>query len=300
MRDPDPPRLTAGELVADLVELLHIRPAGERNGAEIFIGKRKKGGVGRVFGGQVIAQALGAADRTVESGRHVHSLHAYFLRGGSEEHEIEFLVRRDFDGGSFSNRRVVASQQGRPILSLTASFQRAQEGLAHQACDMPVVPDPGTLESDEAMRSRLTAGLEGRARHFALLQWPIEMRSIGEPQWAAAGSKPPVSQAWFRAAASLPDDPKIHQAVLAYASDMQLLGTASLPHGKSMWRGELKLASLDHALWFHAPFRADEWLLYSTESPWSGSARGFARGRVFNRDGQLIASVAQEGMMREA
>lgn len=300
MDDPDPPRLTPDELVADLVELLEIRPVGEVDGAETFAGRRKKGGVGRVFGGQVIAQALGAAERTVDSERHAHSLHAYFLRGGSEDHEIDFRVRRDFDGGSFSNRRVVASQQGRPILSLTASFQRAQEGLGHQASAMPEVPDPESLESDESLRHRLAKGLEGRIRHFAMLQWPIETRSVEGPQWLAVGSRPPVSHAWFRAAAPLPDDPRIHRAVLAYASDMQLLGTATLPHGKSMWRGELKLASLDHALWFHAPFRADEWLLYATESPWSGSARGFARGEIFSRDGRLVASVAQEGMMREA
>src|SRR5690606_34108669 len=231
MNDPDPPRLTPDELVADLVELLEIRPAGEVDGAETFAGRRKKGGVGRVFGGQVIAQALGAAERTVDSERHAHSLHAYFLRGGSEDHEIDFRVRRDFDGGSFSNRRVVASQQGRPILSLTASFQRTQEGLAHQALPMPEVPGPETLESDEALRHRLAERLEGRTRRFALLQWPIETRSVGGPQWLAVGSKPPVSHAWFRAAAPLPDDPRIHRAVLAYASDMQLLGTATLPHG---------------------------------------------------------------------
>lgn len=300
MADTAPPRLSPEELVSDLVELLNIQPAGQDERGEHFAGRRKKGGVGRVFGGQVIAQALGAAECTVEGDRHAHSLHAYFLRGGSEDHEIDFRVRRDFDGGSFSNRRVVASQQGRPILSLTASFQRQQTGLAHQTPQMPDVPAPETLEADEALRLRLAERLEGRVRQFAMLQWPIETRSIGGPQWLAAGVKEPVSHAWFRAAAALPGDERIHRAVMAYASDMQLLGTATLPHGKSMWRGELKLASLDHAIWFHAPFRADEWLLYATESPWSGGARGFARGQIFSQDGRLVASVAQEGMMREA
>ncbi|HEX9806476.1 MAG TPA: acyl-CoA thioesterase II [Alteraurantiacibacter sp.] len=300
MADTAPPRLSPEELVSDLVELLNIQPAGQDERGEHFTGRRKKGGVGRVFGGQVIAQALGAAEHTVEDDRQAHSLHAYFLRGGSEDHEIDFRVRRDFDGGSFSNRRVVASQQGRPILSLTASFQRQQEGLTHQTPQMPDVPAPETLEPDEARRMRLAEHLKGRVRQFALLQWPIETRSVGEPQWLAAGPKEPISHAWFRAAAALPDDERIHRAVLAYASDMQLLGTATLPHGKSMWRGELKLASLDHAIWFHAPFRADEWLLYATQSPWSGGARGFAQGQIFNQDGRLVASVAQEGMMREA
>jgi acyl-CoA thioesterase-2 len=290
------PRLTPEESVAELLRLLEVTELGE----DKFEGPRKKGGIGRVFGGQVVAQALAAAERTVDDDRAAHSLHAYFLRGGSEDHAIELQVRRDFDGGSFSNRRVIASQQGRPILTLTAGFQRVQDGLHHQSPAMPEVPAPEDIELDEALRLRLAEGLSGRAREFALLQWPIETRSVGGPQWAQAGPREAVAAAWFRAAAPLPDDPRIHRAVLAYASDMQLLGTATQPHGKSFWLGQLKLASLDHALWFHEPFRADEWLLYATESPWSGGSRGFARGQIFNRDGKLVASVTQEGMLREA
>jgi acyl-CoA thioesterase-2 len=290
------PRLTPEQLVSELLRLLDLAELGE----DKFEGPRKKGGIGRVFGGQVVAQALVAAERTVDDDRAAHSLHAYFLRGGSEDHAIELQVRRDFDGGSFSNRRVIASQQGRPILTLTAGFQRGQDGLHHQAPTMPDVPSPEDIEIDEALRLRLAGALTGRAREFALLQWPIETRSVGGPQWAQVGPHEPVAAAWFRAAAGLPDDPRIHRAVLAYASDMQLLGTATQPHGKSFWTGQLKLASLDHALWFHEPFRADEWLLYATESPWSGGSRGFARGQIFDRSGRLVASVSQEGMLREA
>jgi acyl-CoA thioesterase-2 len=291
----DDNRLTPEELVAELLRLLDVTDLGE----DRFEGTRKRGGVGRVFGGQVIGQALAAAERTVDADRAAHSLHAYFLRGGSEDHPIELQVRRDFDGGSFSNRRVIASQQGRPILTLTTSFQRSQPGLHHQAPAMPDVPQPEDLELDDALRLRLAAHLTGRARDLALLQWPIETRSVGGPQWALAGPREATACAWFRAAAPLPDDPRLHRAVLAYASDMQLLGTATQPHGKNFWTGQLKLASLDHALWFHEPFRADEWLLYATDSPWTGGSRGFARGQIFDRSGKLIASVTQEGMLRE-
>jgi acyl-CoA thioesterase-2 len=290
------PRQSPEELVAGLVRLLDLSELGE----DRFEGPRKPGGIGRVFGGQVVGQALAAAQHTVDPDRAAHSLHAYFLRGGSEDHAIELQVRRDFDGGSFSNRRVIASQQGRPILTLTAGFQRPQPGLHHQAPVMPDVPDPDTLEMDEALRLRLAEHLTGRARQFALLQWPIETRSVGGPQWAQTGPREPLANVWFRAAARLPDDPPLHRAVLAYASDMQLLGTATQPHGKSFWTGQLKLASLDHALWFHEEFRADEWLLYSTDSPWAGRSRGFARGQIFDRSGRLVASVSQEGMLREA
>lgn len=288
-------RKTPEQLVSGLLRLLDVAELGE----DRFEGPRKQGGIGRVFGGQVIAQALAAAERTVDPERAAHSLHAYFLRGGSEDHPIELQVRRDFDGGSFSNRRVIASQQGRPILTLSAGFQRAQPGLHHQAPTMPDVPPPEELEMDEALRLKLAEHLTGRVREFALLQWPIETRSVGHPQWALSSPMEPRSCIWFRAGAPLPDDPRIHRAVLAYASDMQLLGTATQPHGKNFWAGQLKLASLDHALWFHEPFRADDWLLYSTESPWSGGSRGFARGQIFDRSGTLVASVCQEGMLRE-
>lgn len=288
--EPSPERLVAG-----LVKLLEVQDRGDDH----FLGRRKRGGVGRVFGGQVIAQALHAAELTVDAARPAHSLHAYFLRGGSEDHEIDYKVERDFDGGSFSNRRVVASQQGRPILSLTASFQKQQDGLHHADAPMPVVPPPEELEPEAEVRRRFAAQARPEARHHFLAPRPVEMRAVEGRHWMNPAPAPPVSHSWFRAVAPLPADPKIHRAILAYASDMALLGTSMLPHGLSWARGEVVSASLDHAVWFHEAFRADEWLLYATDSPWSGGGRGFNRGRIFTRDGRLIATVAQEGMIRK-
>jgi acyl-CoA thioesterase-2 len=291
------PTPTPEQLVADLVLLLDLDPRG----GDRFIGRRHKEGTGRVFGGQAIAQALGAARRTVPGERHSHSLHAYFLRSGSDEHPIEFRVKRDLDGRSFSNRRVVASQQGQPILNLTASFQVPQDGPLHQHAEMPDVPPPEDLEPDAASRRRFAEEMpEGLLRQLMLRPRPIDFRSVEPRNWQSPGKREPVAHAWFRTVAALPDDPPIHRAVLAYASDFQLLSTAIQPHGLSFHKGEVKAASLDHALWFHGPFRADEWLLYVTDSPWSGLARGFGRGQIFTRDGRLVASVAQEGMLRLA
>lgn len=288
---PSPERLVAG-----LIKLLAVQPAGE----DRFTGRRKRGGVGRVFGGQVIAQALSAAEATVDPARDCHSLHAYFLRGGSEDHEIDFAVARDFDGGSFSNRRVVASQVGRPILNLTASFQTRQDGLSHREAPMPEVPAPDTLEPEAAIRARFAETMRPEVRHVFLSPRPIELRAIEGRHWMNPSPAPPFSHTWFRAVAPLPDDPRIHRAVLAFASDMNLLGTCALPHGLSWARGEIVSASLDHAIWFHDDFRADEWLLYATQSPWSDRGRGFNTGRIFAADGRLVASVAQEGMIRRA
>lgn len=287
---------TPEQLVAGLLQLLEVTPEGEDH----FIGQRKPDGIGRVFGGEVIAQALNAAEATVPDDRPAHSLHAYFLRSGSEDHPSDYQVARDFDGGSFSNRRVVASQQGRPILNLTASFQRREEGLHHIEAPMPEVLPPEELEPEIEVRRRYAAQARPESRHLFLAERPIEMRAIEGRHWMNPKPAPPHSHSWFKAVAPLPDDPRIHRAVLAYASDMTLLGTCSLPHGLSWARGEVVSASLDHALWFHEPFRADEWLLYVTDSPWSGGGRGFNRGRIFSRDGRLVASVAQEGMLRRA
>ncbi len=286
---------TPEQLVASLVRLLEARPQGD----DRFLGKRKRGGVGRVFGGQVIAQALHAAEATVDPGRPAHSLHAYFLRGGSEDFEIDYTVERDFDGGSFSNRRVVASQQGRPILNLTASFQKREEGLHHVDTAMPDVPPPEELEPETAVRRRFAEQARPEARHHFLSERPVEMRAVEGRHWMNPNPAPPRSHSWFKTVAPLPNDPRIHRAVLAFASDMTLLGTCALPHGLSWARGEVMSASLDHAVWFHEDFRADEWLLYATDSPWSGGGRGFNRGRIFTRDGRLVASVAQEGMIRK-
>ncbi|MDE2435428.1 MAG: acyl-CoA thioesterase II [Sphingomonadales bacterium] len=285
---------TPEQLVSGLIKLLEVKPQGQ----DQFIGRKKRGGVGRVFGGQVIAQALLAAEATVDPARAAHSLHAYFLRGGSEDFETDYAVERDFDGGSFSNRRVVASQQGRPILNLTASFQKQEQGLHHVDAPMPDVPPPESLESETVVRRRFADQARPEQRHHFLAPRPVEMRAVEGRHWTNPKPAPPRSHSWFRAVAPLPDDPRIHRAILAYASDMTLLGTAMLPHGLSWSRGEVMSASLDHAVWFHEPFRADEWLLYATDSPWSGYGRGFNRGQVFTRDGRLVASVAQEGMIR--
>jgi len=286
---------TPEQLVASLVKLLE--PTA--NGDDHFTGRKKRGGVGRVFGGQVIAQGLLAAESTVDQDRPAHSLHAYFLRGGSEDFAIDYKVDRDFDGGSFSNRRVVASQQGRPILNLTASFQKQQEGLHHLDAEMPDVPGPEELEPETVVRRRFAEQARPEARHHFLAERPVEMRAVEGRHWMNPKPAPPRSHSWFKTVAPLPDDPRIHRAVLAFTSDMTLLGTCALPHGLSWARGEVVSASLDHAVWFHEPFRADEWLLYATDSPWSGGGRGYNRGRIFTRDGRLIASVAQEGMIRK-
>lgn len=285
---------TPEALVADLVLLLDLEPRG----GDRFAGRRKKGGVGRVFGGQAIAQALGAAELTVDADRPCHSLHCYFLRGGSDDHPIEYQVRRDFDGKSFSNRRVIASQQGQPILNLTASFQKPQDGLEHQYSQMPVVPEPEDLKSDTQLRRELAELLPNQYRDRLLAPWPIDTRPVEPRDWMQPEPNEPLVHCWFRAVAPLPDDPRIHRAVLAYASDMHLLATSTRPHGVNWYRGEVKAASLDHAIWFHEPFRADEWLLHVTDSPWAGGSRGFTRGQIFSRDGRLVASTSQEGMIR--
>jgi len=286
---------TPERLVAELILLLDL----DARGGDRFVGRRQIEGTGRVFGGQAIAQALVAARRTVHDDRHTHSLHAYFLRSGSDELPIDFRVKRDLDGRSFSNRRVVASQQGQPILNLIASFQKPQDGPHHQHPQMPDVPPPEELKPDSLTRRKFAETMtEGLLRNLMLRPRPIDVRSVGPRNWQSPGKREPVAHCWFRTVAPLPDSPPIHRAVLAYASDFQLLATAIQPHGLSFHRGEVKAASLDHALWFHDEFRADDWLLYATESPWSGLARGFGRGQIFTRDGRLVASVAQEGMIR--
>ncbi|BDI60627.1 acyl-CoA thioesterase II [Qipengyuania nanhaisediminis] len=268
--------------------------------------------MGRVFGGQVLAQALQAAQASVTDGKTAHSLHAYFLRGGREGAPIKYRIARDFDGRSFANRRVVATQEGDdgmpcPILNLTASFQTPETGLEHEDAPMPDVVGPDDLRPDMEVRretvEKLGDRLNDAQRALMLRPRAIEMRTHDKLHWMNSDPKPPRAHSWFRTVAPLPDDPALHRAVITYASDYTLLGTSALPHGLSWMRGELVGASLDHAIWFHRPIdehtRADEWLLYATDSPWSGSGRGFNRGRIYNRRGDLVASVAQEGMMRK-
>ncbi len=284
---------TPAELVARLTRLLTVTPLGDQR----YQGSRLPGGVGRVFGGQVIGQALMAATAEVSSRRAAHSLHAYFMRGGSEEHEIDYRVERDFDGGSFSTRRVIAEQQGRPILSMTASFHKLEDGYSHQD-QMPDVPPPEELRSEADIPDYIIEQIPENRRADILRARPIEFRSVEQRHWVIRDPRPPVTHNWFRTVAPLPDDPLMHRAVLAYLSDMRLLGTCTMPHGVSWLQGDILGASLDHALWIHGDFRCDEWMLFTTESPWAGKARGMNFGRIFTRDGRLVASVAQEGLIR--
>ena len=284
---------TPAALVADLVDLLEI----EEIDTDLFRGRRSTGGVGRVFGGQVIAQALQAAQRSTDAPKTAHSLHAYFMRAGSEDHPIIYRVVRDFDGKSFATRRVIAMQRGIPILNMAASFQLPEEGYHHQD-QMPDVPDPETLESEAAIRVREAENVEERFRKQLTRARPIEIRPAFPRKWFNPTPTAPIQHSWFRAVAPLPDDPAMHRAVLSYASDMALLGTCMLPHGINWTTPGFQSASLDHAIWLHEDFRADDWLLYATDSPWSGHARGMNRGSIFTRDGRLVASVAQEGLIR--
>jgi acyl-CoA thioesterase-2 len=288
------PLETPERLVADLVLLLDMEPRG----ANRFEGRRWKLAPGRLFGGQVIAQALAAAEQTVADDRAAHSLHAYFLRTGSSDLPISYMVTNDFDGRSFSNRRVVASQQGEPILNLTASFHVGEEGVEHQRVPMPDVAQPEDLEPMGHQLRRLAEALGPDKAIPIKRPLSFDIRTVEEPCWLTHDKSEAIAHTWVRAVAPLPDDPRVHRAVLAYASDMQLLMTALRPHGKSMVRGDARGASLDHAIWFHEPFRADEWLLYVTESPWAGNGRGFTRGQIFTREGRLVASTAQEGVLR--
>jgi len=253
----------------------------------------------RVFGGQVLGQALVAATRTVDPVRDCHSLHAYFLRPGDPSVPILYEVDRSRDGGSFSVRRVVAIQHGVQIFVLSASFQKLEEGFEHQS-QMPVVPPPEELEDEQELLLRRT-DLPPSFLNWIGSERPFETRSVlGRGPASASGDRPAraaVDHIWLKTRGALPDDPALHRALLAFVSDISLLDTALLPHGHSIF-SNVQVASLDHAMWFHRSFRADEWLLYVQDSPSASSARGFNRGSIWRRDGTLVASVAQEGLIR--
>jgi len=289
--DPTP-IISPQALVSRLVELLTVETLDDG----LYQGAPLPDGKGRVFGGQVIAQALQAAQLTVEN-RASHSLHAYFMRPGEEGLPIIYKVDNDYDGRSFATRRVIASQKGKPILSMLLSFHTQETGLEHQD-PMPDVPPPDALISETDYWQQRAHKLPGGAIRHLLRPRPIEFRHIVPRSPFGGKPREPRHGSWFKAVAPLPDDAGLHRAILAYASDMTLLGTSSLPHGISFMTPGLQSASLDHALWIHEPFRADEWLLYTTDSPWAGGARGFNRGQIFSQDGRLVASVAQEGLMR--
>jgi len=250
----------------------------------------------RVFGGQVAAQALVAAGRTVED-RSVHSLHAYFLRPGDTKVPIVYQVDRIRDGKSFTTRRVVAIQHGEPIFILSASFQHAEDGPTHGLA-MPDVPPPESLPTTEERLAPVKGELHPEVWKWLTRERPIDTRSVTDHNPFKPVAREPRQLVWIRASGTLPDEPLLHQTVIAFASDLMLLDTATLPHAIPWNDPRYAMASLDHAMWFHRPFRADEWLLYSQESPAAHGARGFTLGHFFTRDGVLVASVAQEGLIR--
>ena len=286
-------RPTPQELAQGLVTLLEV----EEIDVDLYRGPRNPGGRGRVFGGQVIAQALMSAVGSVEAERVAHSVHAYFMRPGDEDFPIIYRVERDYDGGSFSNRRVIAMQRGKPILNMTASFQRKEKGLEHQV-EMPDVPAPDDLPSEAEIFQRYKDEIPEPLYKFLTRSRPIEIRPVEIWNPVNPDKRAPVRNLWIRASGSIGENQLMHRAVLAFASDMGLLSTCMQPHGVSWMTRKMQSASLDHALWFHDDVRMDDWLLYSTDAPWSGGARGFNRGQIFTRDGKLVASAAQEGLTR--
>ena len=279
-------------VLEDLIALLQL----ERIEDNIFRGDSRDIGSAQVFGGQVLGQALSAAQHTVD-GRVAHSLHAYFLRRGDMTKPIIYEVDRARDGGSFSTRRVVAIQHGRPIFNLAASFHQPEQGLEHQA-GMPDVPGPDGLRDLFDVSPEVLEKVPMKMRRFLTEERPFEFRPVERLSFTEAVSLPPVKHCWIRAVDSLPDDPPLHQNLLAYVSDYELLGSSVLPHGLNFVSGRVIMASLDHALWFHRECRADRWLLYAMETPNAAGARGFARGQLFTEDGMLVASTAQEGLIR--
>lgn len=277
----------------DLVALLSLEPIEEN----LFRGVSQDLGFRQLFGGQVLGQCVSAATQTVEEARHVHSLHGYFLRPGDASLPVVYQVERIRDGGSFSTRRVTAIQKGQPIFSCAASFQYAEEGFNHQL-PMPDVPGPEGLPTETELARQVAHLIPERMRERMTSDKPIEIRPVTRINPFAPQPCEPVKYVWFRADGMLPDEPQLHKYLLGYASDFNLLTTSMLPHGVSVFQKFMQVASLDHSLWFHADLRMDDWLLYAMDSPWSGNARGFARGSIFNRQGQLVASVAQEGLTR--
>lgn len=279
--------------VDDLLAILDLEQL-EHN---LFRGRSPQVGWQRVFGGQVIGQALVAACRTVE-GRRPHSLHAYFLLGGDPAVPIIYEVDRIRDGRSFTTRRVVAIQHGRAIVAMSVSFHADEPGLTH-AATMPDVPPPEGLPSEAEIKSGVLPLMPDPVRAYYERERPIELKPVEFGRYISRAPGEPRFNVWIRATGRLPDDPAIHQCVLAYASDMTLLDSSLIPHGRTVFDRAIQGASLDHALWLHRPFRADDWLLYAQDTPSASGARGLSRGLIFTRAGELVASVAQEGLIRE-
>lgn len=278
--------------VADLLKQFEL----ERLEVNLFRGESRDIGSPQVYGGQVLGQALMAAYQTIDD-LEVHSLHAYFLRRGDFNRPIVYQVDRSRDGHSFSSRRVIAVQNGEQIFTCAASFQRREPGLDHQST-MPEVAAPETLPDWSRPTPEVAAKLPEMLRRFLIRERPVEMRPVEPIDFLSRTASPACERVWFRIAEPLLGDDRLHRCLLAYMSDFNLLTAATRPHHGKFAIGEMVMASVDHALWFHRPFRADEWLLYDVESPSASGGRGFARGSIYSRDGRLVASVAQEGLMR--
>jgi acyl-CoA thioesterase-2 len=282
------------DLIQDLLKHLTL----ERLEENLYRGESRDIGSPNVYGGQVLGQALFAASQTVEKSREAHSLHAYFLRPGDKKAPVDYEVDRIRDGRSYTTRRVVAIQRGKPIFNMSASFKLREEGVEHQ-CEMPEVPGPEDLLNMTELGKQALADIPDKLERFLKWQRPIELRPVQSSHPLHPEPAPPYRDIWIKTVGDLPDDSVMHQVMLAYASDYSLLGTSLLPHGLTFARGEIRAASLDHAMWFHRDFRIDEWLLYSMDSPNMSHGRGFSRGNLFTREGKLVASVAQEGMVRK-
>ncbi len=281
-------------LVAELTDLLEL----ERLEDNLFRGQSRDIGTRFVFGGQVLGQALSAAQRTVDNARQAHSLHGYFLRAGDVDAPIVYSVERARDGHSFSSRRVVAIQHGKPILNCAVSFQIEESGFEHQS-SMPEVPNPEDIAPQTHLAPDELAKLPVKLQRWLGVDSPIEFRQVWPRDEMNPTKRPPYQHIWFRLTSALPDaSPMMQRALLAYASDFHLIGTTTLPHGISYLSHNVQMASLDHAIWFHRPFRMDDWLLYSFDSPTAQGARGLARGAIYDRKGTLVASTAQEGLIR--
>jgi len=283
-----------GRVLEELVVLLAL----ERIEQNLFRGQSQDLGWGTVFGGQVLGQALSAAAQTVPPDRRVHSLHAYFLRPGDVSRPIVYDVDRSRDGGSFNTRRVVAIQSGHQIFNLAASFQTVEPGFEHQDA-MPDAPPPESLPTEQERLAQHGDRVPALLRERAFAERPFELKAVEvEDDLFAPTARSPQRMLWLKTVAPVGDDPALHAYLLAYASDYSFLTTALLPHGITWLSGKLQIASLDHAMWFHDAFRVDEWLLYAIDSPVAHGARGLVRGRFFTRDGRLVASCAQEGLIR--
>lgn len=292
--DPASPAEAPTPALAKLITTLTL----ERLDDNIFRGPKASEGWQRVYGGQVLGQALAAAAQTVGGDRPIHSLHGYFLLGGDPNYEIVYEVERIRDGGSFTTRRVRGLQHGQSIFAMSASFHKQEEGYDHQSA-MPEAPDPESLPSVKDLVARMMQHLPENMRAYWNREHPIDVRIVDPSRYASREARPARQAIWLKTNGTVPDSAYLQQAILAYASDFTLLDTALVAHGKLLFDRDIQLASLDHAMWFHRPFRVDDWLLYAQDSPSAFGSRGYCRGAIFDRSGRLVASAVQEGLMRK-